>query len=472
LQLSQSFKKCHDKIQNFRPTQHARHQSESLGCAPSNAHLAEHNKMSTSKHVVSFAMAFAVCGVSVYLFQTTRRHEEAPKSGQVFVSLLPIETTLAKGGGGDNPMSTISWFLGDIQHALQLLKERAEQVLHANPWLGGRVVKRNGTFVLSYNPRNINLEDLFSSDETTTLDSNNGKSVSSRFLVTNGPTQPLWKLTVVSSTETNKFAVVMSMSHIIADGATFYNLQNMLFYASPVEALIVQRIQTTQSQQIQAMGGMAEYAILQSAGFILNCILGVAKGKLVGPVPMSRIYFVNDEEIQKMKLQQAAIDDDVDYVSTNDILTSWFLQNCSCQHGLMAINFRNRLAGHSNQHAGNYENVLFYNRQDSKTPSLIRKSLSTFRRCVSESMPSFFQMAAGTTAIASNWSSFAKPAALPGCLEEMHLPIYDVKGFLPSTMAVMCIFRAGPKGLGVLVLAGTPDKLAGLQNSPFLVQNE
>lgn len=440
--------------------------------------------MSTSKHVVSLAISVVVCGVSLYLFQTTRRRDE---SNQVLtlpsehVALLPIETTLAKGGGGNNPVSTITWFAGDVLHASQLLKERAEQVLQANPWLGGRVVKRNGVFVLSYNPTNLNLQELFYSEQTTLLDSNNGQGVPLHFLVTNGGTQPLWKLTVVSSSNnterTNKFAVIMSMSHIIADGATFYNVQNMLLYASPVEPLIVKRIQTTRDQQIQAMGGMAEYAILQSAGFIANCIRGVIKGKLVGPAPISRIYFVKDEEIQTMKRQQAANgkDDDVDYVSTNDILTSWFLQNCSCPHGLMAINFRNRLAGHSNRHAGNYENVVFYHLEDSHTPSLIRQSLLSkqCRRCrVSESsMPSFFQMAMNATAIASNWSSFSKPPALPNCVEELHLPVFDLSGALPSTLAIMCIFRAGPKGLAVM-LAGTPDKLAGLQNAPFLSQIE
>ena len=136
----------------------------------------------------------------------------------------------------------------------------------------------------------------------------------------------------------------------------------------------------------------------------------------------------------------------------------------------MALNFRGRLEGHSHQHAGNYENVLFYQRQDSATPALIRKSLdNNTRRIVTrhEPMPTFLQMVTGSFAMASNWSSFYKPSAIPDCNEEMHFPLYDFSRLVPSNLTLLIIFQASPTVLGILV-AGTLDKIKGLGNVSFL----
>jgi hypothetical protein len=159
---------------------------------------------------------------------------------------------------------------------------------------------------------------------------------------------------------------------------------------------------------------------------------------------------------------------EVPFCSSNDILTSWHLQNSACLHGWMAIDWRDRLPGHTKAHAGNYANLLFFHKEDSSTPGLIRQALDIFQRVVVTSrMPTFWEMATGSNAIAANWSSFAQPNVIDGCEEELHLPLYkNIASILPCTMAMMCIFRAGSQGLA-LFLAGTEEQMAGLQNSPF-----
>ena len=72
--------------------------------------------------------------------------------------------------------------------------------------------------------------------------------------------------------------------------------------------------------------------------------------------------------------KEAAENDGVPFVSTNDVLASWFLQNTQCDFGMMVFNCRNRLAGHTDLHAGSYLNTLFYQRPDSSAPGLIRQS--------------------------------------------------------------------------------------------------
>ena len=69
-------------------------------------------------------------------------------------------------------------------------------------------------------------------------------------------------------------------------------------------------------------------------------------------------------------------------------------------------------------------------------------------------------MATGSSAIVTNWASFAKPCIInDSCQEEFHMPLYDLSKLLPSTMAIMVIFRAGPRGLGVYY-GGSQAKVA------------
>jgi len=424
--------------------------------------------MNTSKYVPLTATV-VVCSITALLLLKRRRQEKLPKQDEVIVDLLPIEKTLAAGFGGDNATSTLTWYRGDYNKVKEILQTRAEEILQANPWLGGRVVKQKGQYVLAYMcPLQVHLNSYFQCDLETHMSRNTPLDklivAPPHLLLKNGHTQPLWKITMIPCHEKPEtfFAIVFSMSHIIADGATFYKIQNMLTFAEPITSLIATRITDTRNQQIQAMGGEAEYAVLQSPGFIANCIWGVIQAKLFGYKTESRVYLINKEEMNAAK-------GETDFVSTNDILTSWFLQNSNCAHGIMSLNFRGRLHGHTDLHAGNYENVIFYQRQDSESPSLIRSSLSQFRRVVTnqDPMPSFWNMAKGSVAMSTNWSLFAKPSAIPECREELQVPLYDMNNLLPSTMAIMFIFRAGPHGLAILV-AGTPDKLARLEDAPFL----
>jgi hypothetical protein len=69
--------------------------------------------------------------------------------------------------------------------------------------------------------------------------------------------------------------------------------------------------------------------------------------------------------------------------------------------------------------------------------------------------------------VVTNWASFAQPNVIEGCQEELHVPLYDIASVLPCTMACLCIFRAGPQGLALLLM-GTSDVLERLEGSPFV----
>lgn len=417
------------------------------------------------------SIAAAVATVATIVWKTTGSRRAPKDDNEVEVELLDIEKMLYMDIGGEAAISTITWFRGDCQHAASIVRAKTQNLLEANRWLTGHVTSSK----LVYNPNKlINMEEYFqclapeksSLARDTALDQLGVNS--SALLVLHGPGQSLFKVSIVpcSKNPSAHFAVVVSISHIVADGYTFYALHGMLL-GGKVEPMVVKRIYDTRQQQIAAMG-KHEYSVTSSAGFIVNNIVGVIYSKLFGVKVHShyRCVLLDTDAMAEAK-SAIAPTKEVPFCSTNDILTSWYLQN-SGKHGFMAINWRDRLPGHTQNHAGNYDNFLFFYKEDSSTPGLIRQALNFFQRVVtSPRMPTFWEMATGSNAIATNWSSFAQPNVIDGCEEELHLPIHIIASILPCTMSILCIFRAGPQGLA-LFLAGTEEQMAGLQNSPFL----
>ena len=394
----------------------------------------------------------------------------------------------------ENPITTLTWFRGDAEAAATILEERLDKILNKNRWLDGRVTQERNKAFLTFDPA----EHLNSRDFLTTLHPLHSpvrrKTPLDRLardckdlLMKNGPTESLFQVTLVPCRSNPKthFALIVALSHIIADGHTYYKLMSMLCSEHNIEdtcvPLIYERITTTPQQQADAMG-KKNYDFFAKPGpaFFLNYFGGILSARTIGPVNQCVFALVDDERMQEEKIKAASAtisgDSSVDFVSTNDVLTSWFLQETKADVGAMAINFRDRLPDHTDRHAGNYESIIVYSRADSARASLIRKSLENYRRSVSinEPLPTFFESLGLKSGLVTNWSSFAKANAIKGCEEELHIPLYDAIPLVPTGTAVMIAFRAGPKGLG-LYIAGSPDVLRGLgysrqfsKRAPFL----
>lgn len=430
------------------------------------------------------------------------------------VGLLPLEQGMATFGHAQ-AMSTLTWFQGDTQKATALLKERSTALLKANPWLTGRVRKTNAhkdgvgkkewaLVYRDYDPKKSTITmDETEKEEEQDIYFRVIPNVVSRdvplvdlgsklkdYIPKNGPDQRLWRVSVCpcSKNPSTRFAVVVSLSHIVGDGHTFFQLSNLVLAGSDDSQLetpfALDRIKTTEAQQIQALGGEKDYGIVFSPGFIANFVRGNIHATVSKKhKAQAKIYLVDPEGMGQAK-QDALVaealkqshgnSDQPEFVSSNDVLTSWFFQNSSCSLGFMNINFRGRLEGHTDRHAGNYEGNICYPRADSKSPGLIRTSLDTksglYQRSVTrhKPLPGFWKLAFRSSfAVCSNWASFARPSNLgEGFIEEVQVPLYEV--VVPSTGVVCIVFRAGPKGLAV-ILAGSKYKLEGLEKDvPFL----
>ncbi|CAB9511241.1 expressed unknown protein [Seminavis robusta] len=447
----------------------------------------------------------------------TGRTDTQDDNKEKFVRLLPLEKTLAKAG---NNISTLTWFHGNYHQAEALLKLRSDEILKANPWLGSRLITPFLDCKLAYKEQ-PNLDNHF--ECLTNLKPPISRDTPLEKL---GPilsdytvntklfrNVPLWKVIIIPCHKNpeEKFAVVHSMNHVIGDGHTFYHIQNMLLnWDEPVQPLIVERMATTVASQTEAMGGKKESHILSSIGFLVAYVIGVILSFILpGRKAVCKLYLMDIEAVKIAKEEamnkpskeeamnkpcdsetshsessdeESASSPSVQFVSTNDVMTSSFFQACEAKHGMMAMNFRNRMEGLGDLHAGNYENNIYYRPEDFASPALIRKSVTpeekggamVFQRRATQDVPintGLCGLAFGTYGLATNWVSFCKPCSIPHCQEELHMPLFDMARFpnvLPPNMINQIVFRAGPERFGVL-LGGTAKTVKRLETEfPFL----
>jgi len=166
------------------------------------------------------------------------------------------------------------------------------------------------------------------------------------------------------------YAVVFSVSHCIADGWTYYKLLSMLSEDGNILPMNATRKHSITLHGKIAMGE-------DEAGWLYGCgtMCNVVCSMLYGSKALVESYILDADKINVEKAK--AKEDDVDFVSTNDILTSSFGVATDADVLLMPINFREKLSGFTEHDAGNYEGALIFTPADYGKPSLIRKTLST-----------------------------------------------------------------------------------------------
>jgi len=404
---------------------------------------------------------------------------------------------------GDMPqIATLTWFCGDFRAAKPLLEKRMKQIVAKNPWIKGRVSVSSylrGTCNLSCTKRShsddvTNYEDINVDENLNVMDPldspisfdmpvelQHKAALKSRLFksviyINNGPKEPIFKASIVpcSNKPYEMFALVVQLSHVVGDGATYYKLMNMLCSTENddekkhkneepiIVELIPERIDKSVDLQIAAMG-KAEANLWQSFGFTcLNILDMVVKG-WKGTLSYDYSFINSTEKIEGIKIS-AAKEANLPFVSTNDVLTSWILQNVNNEYGLMAINWRNRLDGHTDLHVGNYENVITYRKDDFATPGLIRKSLASHKRSITgqKQFPSWWKVATSKWTLVTNWTTFAKPNEIEGCQEELHFPLTLMDLFPCHRLKCVVIFRAREGKIGLFypansIATGTKD---------------
>mmetsp|Transcript_8627 Transcript_8627/g.9487 ORF Transcript_8627/g.9487 Transcript_8627/m.9487 type:complete len:462 (+) Transcript_8627:162-1547(+) len=447
-----------------------------------------HNKI-TSNQSASIVCTLAVAAAGgLFLWQKKKKKKIAVGNKTVSIDLLDFESKLYN--LDTSPVASLTWFKGDFSVVKPKLEKRLMLIVEKNPWLQGRIVFSNcfkGTYKLSYCERSTgssvnideNLEFVPPEDSPLSRDTSFEElgvvMGDAGLIIKNGRYQPLFKVHIIpcSKNPHERFALVVQMSHMAGDGATYYKLLDMICSIGEdcIERLEPVRIMRTDEMQNAVMGGKESGELFTSPGVILRLVWGIIAEKLRGRKTYPRFRFLDPAKMQSLKdvsMKEKGMASDVQFVSTNDVITSWFMSRIRCEPGFMAINWRNRLEGHTDLHAGNYEKVIFYQKEDYASPALIRKSVMEYKRAVTKDVPGFWKMVTSKKclAVVTNWASFAKSNEIEGCEEEIHLPLLTDPSFCLN-LYFLIIFRAGAGRVGLCYFGNTPDGTNPLDDAPF-----
>lgn len=160
------------------------------------------------------------------------------------IDLLPLERTLTL---FEAPNATITFMDGSPQVASDWLRSRVSEVVYRNPWLGGYLGKdksRGGAVSLFYDPSSDEVNtDVFASFDPGAIELTRetkyedfGGTFSGHDVVVRcnadlvGRNQPIFRVCVIPDAKEpdDKFALVVSMSHVAGDGFTFHKIFKFL----------------------------------------------------------------------------------------------------------------------------------------------------------------------------------------------------------------------------------------------------
>ena len=403
------------------------------------------------------------------------------------------------------PITSLTWFSGDYKQAKMTLEHRMNLILEKNPWLQGEITKTSKGYNLCYpNPASskthikveghlVTVEEDKSPISRDTPTEKLGSLLSAfhmqntNLFLENGTRKCIFRAVIIPCRKkcNSSFALVFQLNHAVGDGATYYKLLHMLCSIQEECIVPLNPIRDTgYKEKAIARLGKKEKAFQAGTAKMLFFMWGLFKA-IPFYDPLSTAHrlqyaYLNPSKIKEakadaMQKQEQGIHTNaiVPFVSTNDIITSWFMRETQCDYGDIVINMRGRLEGITDVSAGNYQCMIAYHKKDFETPMLIRKSVQNFKRVITgkEGIPGAFAYVRSRVALVSNWSSLAKPAFIKDCQEEFHVPI-NIRtsywsGLFPSAMSVLLIFRAGPGKIGITVYHPNNTNLAS--EAPFVI---
>jgi hypothetical protein len=161
----------------------------------------------------------------------------------VLVRLLPTEDFMLQ--TGTMLVSTLTWYHGEFAVAANKLQARLVALVCANPWLAGHILRQRGTNYLAFKSAGNDEAALAKAaralfilvpPEQSPLSRDTPVIQATSILRDAGYTcqctlnQPVFLVTILPcrTNPTTKFAMVVSMSHVVGDGHTFYSLYNYL----------------------------------------------------------------------------------------------------------------------------------------------------------------------------------------------------------------------------------------------------
>ena len=290
--------------------------------------------------------------------------------------------TSDSGYWGPPGIATVTFCTGDPKRCLDVLRPKLRVVLDANPWIAGTLVldsKGKKVFVHPATGSDTLVEEMLSlqycagihrkaryEDIVKMTGGNPLLTVQNGSKILKSGSRVTKLVVVVESAESTpssgsnssrEFAIIFSMSHVIADGHDYYKIFNMIGGTAAIETLEPKRVAAYEEREAE-WTGPTDFGWLTSLGLIK----GMLSGLLFGPKAQWCCYMVDDVKVNEAK--DKGKQGGVSFVSTNDIITSHFSNATKARVVLMVVNFRGKInLPITDQHAGCYEGCLLLDAQ-------------------------------------------------------------------------------------------------------------
>ncbi|GMI35224.1 hypothetical protein TeGR_g12281 [Tetraparma gracilis] len=349
---------------------------------------------------------------------------------------------------GHPGICTVTFCSGDPQTTFSSLKAKTLEVLTANPWIGGTFDKKKD-LVFSSSPTSEDCDFIVSICKNAKVNralpyprlvaavaKDASMSVGTGGALRSSGAR-ITKLVVVEPEAAGgEFAIVFSMSHAAADGHDYYRIFNMICSTDPVDSLTPVRVAEYERRESE-WTGKKDFDFLTSGGLIK----GMLSGLLFGPKAAWACYKVDASKVEAAKAASVRGAANlgakgVEFVSTNDVLTSHFCRATQARLCMMVVNFRDKTdLDISDKNAGCYEGCLLLDKENYADPACIRASLSAglpyTRQIPSPPLPGF--CGSCPMAFITSWANGAvaggrfNAANVDGVTAQaLHLPCMDM----------------------------------------------
>ena len=332
--------------------------------------------------------------------------------------------------------SVVSIYEEDTVGALRLdrIYDRVSEIVRLNPWLACRLRMTTGGIKAVYGNE---FEDRFEAVSTTQKVDFTSMSYSEvvktfvKYTVKSGECcidqdEPLFRVTAISGLSYDgplkQMCLVMSISAVIADAATMYSLFSMLDADTRPFKMEIARHEDY-LKTVKVVLGSAQLRWLKSTGMFL----GEWFKSWGANQHETAVYTVRKEWIEKKKAEYKG--DDGSFVSTDDILTSWFMKMTKCDFGFINIDFRPLLDLHLLQEnsllAGRYVHHVLLRKRNFDTPLAVRNTkpkIDNPKKCHSDT-PNFKTTVQMNSCLISNYATLTPKMEVSGCSLKLHIPI-------------------------------------------------
>ena len=318
---------------------------------------------------------------------------------------LPPQTTLTVYGG---PCPE-SW-----------LGRRVQDILAANPWVAG-VLKTNpndGRLALWF-PEQPQHATVFQSVQVEPDASVQHASV--KFHVKSGSeladgAQPICQITALTQPARQRWILQMSMSHAVADGHTFYAIYGMLDTCAKLWPMKVKRIAFNPVTSLKApLHWKWLFFTLCRLSWLMSPWTRSARP------PVITVRYVNERWLEDQK-STFVPEVDSPHISTNDLLTSWFLSVTEPACGFIPMNMRARAPGLADEHAGLYTTMLIFYPEEYKSSANIRRAVTRLSPACTPDASRRSPGPGSCCGAVSAWRMFYCDVNLPGCKRLSHFP--------------------------------------------------